>query len=64
MRTPKHIVCFALPAWEAAYSRSTVELMKSLAADNVVLYVDYAYTISDLFKGIFSMKDFDWKRLV
>lgn len=64
MKTPKHIVCFALPAWEAAYSRSTVELMKSLAEKNLVLYVDYAYTITDLLKGIFSAKDFDWKRLI
>jgi len=64
MKTHKHIVCFALPAWEAAYARSTVELMKSLAVDNLVLYVDYAYTITDLLKGIFGMKDFDWKRLI
>jgi teichuronic acid biosynthesis glycosyltransferase TuaH len=38
--------------------------MKSLALENLVLYVDYAYTISDLLRGIFSMKDFDWKRLI
>jgi len=61
---PKHIVCFALPAWEADYLRSTVELMKGLAADNMVLYVDYAYTISDLVKGILGKKKFDWKRLL
>jgi len=61
---PKHIVCFALPAWEADYLRSTVELMKGLADDNLVLYVDYAYTISDLAKGILGKKKFDWKRLL
>jgi teichuronic acid biosynthesis glycosyltransferase TuaH len=61
---PKNIVCFALPAWEADYLRSTVELMKGVAANNLVLYVDYAYTVSDLIKGIFGKKEFDWKRLI
>ena len=61
---PKHIVCFALPAWEADYLRSTVELMKGLATNNLVLYVDYAYTVSDFIKGIFGRKKFDWKRLI
>ncbi len=60
----KNIVCCALPAWEAEYSRSTVELMKCLSADNKVLYVDYAYTIMDLVKGIIGKKKFDWKRLI
>jgi teichuronic acid biosynthesis glycosyltransferase TuaH len=63
-KKPVHIVCFAFPAWEAAYLRSTIELMKCAAADNLVLYVDYAYTVADLFKGIFSVKNFDWKRLL
>src|ERR1700744_6041668 len=61
---PKHIVCFALPAWEADYLRSTVELMQSASADNLVLYVDYAYTLPDLIKGILGIKKFDWKRLL
>lgn len=60
----RHIVCLALPAWEAEYLRSTVELMKGLAGQNLVLYVDYAYTISDLIKGILGKKKFDWKRLI
>ena len=61
---PKHIVCCALPAWEAEYSRSTVELMICLSAGNKVLYVDFAYTITDLIKGITGRKKFDWKRLL
>jgi len=63
-KKPEHIVCFALPAWEAEYLRSTVELMKELAANNLVLYVDYAYTISDCIKGMLGKKAFDWKRLL
>jgi glycosyltransferase involved in cell wall biosynthesis len=61
---PVNIVCCALPAWEADYSRSTVELMKCLSTENKVLYVDYAYTITDLVKGIFGRKKFEWKRLL
>src|ERR1700754_1455084 len=61
---PKHIVCFALPAWQAAYLRSTVELMKCISSENKVLYVDYAYTITDCIKGVLGKKPFDWKRLL
>ncbi|TFF34727.1 glycosyltransferase [Mucilaginibacter psychrotolerans] len=64
MQKPNHIVCCALPAWEAAYLRSTVELMKCLSVDNLVLYVDYNYTFTDLVKGITGKKPFDWKRLL
>ena len=64
MQKPNHIVCCALPAWEAEYLRSTVELMKCLSVTNKVLYVDYNYTISDLIKGIKGKKKFDWKRLI
>ena len=63
-RSPENIVCCALPAWEADYSRSTVELMKCLSTENKVLYVDYAYTIMDLLKGITGRKKFDWKRIL
>lgn len=61
---PKHIICFALPAWEAEYLRSTVELMKCASEQNLVLYVDYAYTITDCFKGILGKKKVDWKRML
>jgi len=61
---PEHIICFALPAWEADYLRSTVELMKCVSANNLVLYVDYAYTISDCIKGVLGKKKFEWQRLL
>ena len=61
---PQHIICMALPAWHADYLRSTVELMKGLAENNLVLYVDYAYTISDCIKGLFGKKKIEWKRML
>ena len=60
----EHIICFALPAWEADYLRSTVELMKCLAKNNLVLYVDYAYTLSDCIKAIRGKKKMEWKRVI
>jgi len=43
--------------------RSTVELMKCLAINNKVLYVDYAYTLPDLIRGITGRKRFAWQRV-
>lgn len=41
------IVCLAQPAWDGDYVKSTVRLMEALAAHHRVLYVDYAYTLTD-----------------
>ena len=53
-----------MPAWHASYLRSTVELMKCVANENLVLYVDYAYTLTDCFKALIGKKDLDWKRIL
>ncbi|MDQ2753473.1 MAG: glycosyltransferase [Bacteroidota bacterium] len=58
----EHIICFALPQWEADYLRSTVELMKCASNDNLVLYVDYAYTFSDCLKAMRGKTKLEWKR--
>jgi glycosyltransferase involved in cell wall biosynthesis len=44
-----NIVCMAFPAWEGDYMKSTVQLMKELAVKNRVLYVDYAFSLKDIF---------------
>ncbi len=62
--TTQHIICFALPAWHADYLRSTVELMKCAANDNLVIYVDYAYTFGDCLKAVLGKKKIDWKRIL
>lgn len=48
MKKSLHIVCHAFPSWHGDYVKSTVELMKELACNNKVLYIDYAYTLKDL----------------
>lgn len=47
-----HLICLALPAWEGNYTKSTVQLMQELAFRHRVLYVDYAYTFTDLLRGL------------
>ncbi len=46
MKTPP-IVCVAQPSWDGPYAKSTVLLMKELAHNHKVLYVDYASTWKD-----------------
>lgn len=51
------IVCIAQPSWDGPYAKSTVLLMKELAHDHRVLYVDYAFTWNDFFKTLFKKQN-------
>lgn len=60
-----NIVCHAFPAWDGNYVKSTVELMKAAAAQgHRILYVDYAYTWTDFFKGILGKSRVPWRRML
>ncbi len=59
-----NIICIAFPAWEGNYLKSTVQLMKELALDNQVLYVDYAYTWKDFFQSFRGKGFASWKRML
>ncbi|MCY7328431.1 MAG: hypothetical protein LH618_07785, partial [Saprospiraceae bacterium] len=58
------IICHAFPAWEGNYLKSTVELMKCLAARHRVLYVDYAYKWTDFFKSLWGKSTASWQRML
>lgn len=45
----KTIICHSFPSWDAPYIKSTMELMKRLAASHRVIIIDYHYTWKDLF---------------
>lgn len=45
----KTIICHSFPSWDAPYIKSTMELMKRLAATHRVIIIDYHYTWKDLF---------------
>ena len=59
-----NIICIAFPAWEGNYLKSTVQLMKELALDNQVLYVDYAYTWKDFFQSLRGKGFASWKKML
>jgi glycosyltransferase involved in cell wall biosynthesis len=58
------IICIAFPAWEGNYLKSTVQLMKELARNNRVLYVDYAYTWKDFFQSLRGKGFASWRRMI
>lgn len=60
----ENIICVAFPAWEGNYLKSTVQLMKELALDNQVLYVDYAYTWKDFFQSMVGKGFASWKKML
>jgi glycosyltransferase involved in cell wall biosynthesis len=60
----KDIICLAFPAWEGNYLKSTVQLMKELAINNSVLYVDYAYTWKDFFNSLRGKGFASWQRML
>lgn len=51
MLNNEKIVCISYSTWDGPYTKSTVQLMSLLAKDNEVLFVEYPYTIKDLFYG-------------
>ncbi len=52
MSRDKNILCISNTAWEGFYTKSTVQLMSLLARQNKILFVEYPYTIKDLFFAI------------
>ena len=48
------LICIAMPKWRGNYLKSTVQLMEGLSEEYNVLYVDYAYTLKDLLKAMYS----------
>lgn len=51
MEYKKTIICHSFPAWDTPYIKSTVELMTRMSKDYRVIFVDYHYTLKDLFKN-------------
>jgi len=45
------LLCFGFPKWEGDYMTSTVQLLSELAMYHEVLYVEYPFTLTDLWRG-------------
>jgi glycosyltransferase involved in cell wall biosynthesis len=46
------ILCVGFPSWEGEYQKSTVQLMRALARQHRVLYVEYPFTWKDVWRGM------------
>lgn len=64
MKKKLNIICHAFPSWRGDYLKSTVELMKELAVNHNVLYIDYAYTLKDVTLGKKKNKHISLKRIL
>lgn len=47
----QNIVCIGNSNWFGTYAKSTVQILERLARHNIVLFVEYPYTVSDLLHG-------------
>ena len=45
----KNIICISNTTWYGKYAKSTVQILSRLAKHNKVLFVEYPYTIKDVF---------------
>lgn len=52
MMTNRNIICLSSTEWHGDYIKATVELMKELAIQNQILFVNSPYTFKDLFDGL------------
>lgn len=47
----QNIVCFAYTTWEGNFVKSIVELLSRLATKNNILFIEYPFTIKDVYKA-------------
>lgn len=58
------IVCMAFTAYRGNFAKSTTQLMSRLSTSHKVLYIDYQYTIKDVFDALLGKKKIEWKRIL
>jgi teichuronic acid biosynthesis glycosyltransferase TuaH len=60
----ENIICIANTSWFGKYAKSTVQLLERLAAHNNVLFVEYPYTMKDVYATIRGLQDAPVKRML
>jgi teichuronic acid biosynthesis glycosyltransferase TuaH len=53
MISNENIVCVSNTTWEGFYTKSTVQIMSLLAKNNKILFVEYPFTIKDIYSTWF-----------
>ena len=59
----RNILCLSNPTWDGNYAKTIVEVMKVLGQHNRVLYVDYQFTLKDVFATLTGKADAPIKRM-
>lgn len=52
MRLKHDIICVGLFSWQNDYTRSTMQLIAELAKQNRVLFINYAYSLNDVWQHL------------
>jgi len=58
------IICIANTSWFGNYAKSTVQILERLAKNNRVLFVEYPYTIKDIFATFRGRQNAPVKRML
>jgi len=58
------IVCISNMSWFGNYAKSTVQILERIARDNEILFVEYPFTLSDLFNTFRGRKQAPAKRML
>ncbi|MFA8437011.1 MAG: glycosyltransferase [Marinifilaceae bacterium] len=53
----ENIICISNTTWYGQYTKSTVQIMSMLARRNRVVFVEYPFTIKDIFTSIFGKQN-------
>jgi len=58
------IICIANTSWFGNYAKSTVQLLERLAKNNRVLFVEYPYTVKDIYATLRGKQNAPVKRML
>jgi teichuronic acid biosynthesis glycosyltransferase TuaH len=60
----ENIICIANTSWFGKYAKSTVQILERLAAHNNVLFVEYPYTVKDVYATLRGKQQAPVKRML
>ena len=58
------IICTPLTTWDSAFTNTVVKMMHLLSRHNKILFVDYQYTLKDVFTSMAGKKDVPLQRIL
>ena len=58
------ILCMPLTTWDSSFTNTVVKMMSILSKENKILFVDYQYSVKDVFNTILGKKYIPLKRIM